>query len=129
MIHFKLRKVSLIKSIAPGGYLPLSNRLDKCKFQIKVGDGTEKAGILRPVGDLKQNDNKWSSLIPLSVLKYRLDFNEGSFLSTGKSEFTFLRKVKADQRKGTVDICLMVPMLIKNRLPLKMEMNFIDSSD
>lgn len=41
----------------------------------------------------------WSSLVPISVVKYKLKFNEGSYLTNEISKFTFIRKVRADEKK------------------------------
>lgn len=40
----------------------------------------------------------------------------------------FIRKEKADSRRNTVDICLLTPMVVKNCLPLAVDMKFVDSS-
>lgn len=72
----------------------------------------------------------WSALIPLSVMKYRLKFNEGSFLTNSTSRFTFIRKVRSDpeRRRNIVDINLETPMIIKNCLPLDIAIEYVDSS-
>jgi hypothetical protein len=69
-------------------------------------------------------------LIPLKILKYRLKFNEGSFLTNNVSKYTFIRKVKGDLEKknNIIDINIMTPMIIKNCLPLNIEISFTDSS-
>ena len=72
----------------------------------------------------------WSALIPLSVMKYRLKYNEGSFLTNSTSRFTFIRKVRSDpeRRRNIVDINLETPMIIKNCLPLDIGIEYVDSS-
>jgi hypothetical protein len=69
-------------------------------------------------------------LIPLIVLKQRLNFNEGSYLTNGKSLYTFIRKTKADYllTDKIIDINLLPPMIVKNCLPFDISMSFIDSS-
>ena len=57
----------------------------------------EKMAKQRHIHDFKEESavegcNNWSSLIPLIVLKYKLKFNEGSYLKNNISKFTFIRK-------------------------------------
>ena len=63
--------------------MPLSNRLDKARMQLKLSDGFD--GELQNQGyveDFRKVSSHWSALIPLSVIKYRLKPDEGSFLKT-----------------------------------------------
>lgn len=73
----------------------------------------------------------WSSLIPVIVLKYKLKFNEGSYLKNNLSKFTFIRKQRADvdRKKNIIDINLMTPLVVKNCLPVSFTLSFMDSSN
>lgn len=70
----------------------------------------------------------WSALIPLKIIKEKLNFDEGSYLTnTGKSKrFTFIRKTryKSLTNEYMIDINMMPPMVIKNCLPVKLFMRF-----
>jgi len=75
--------------------------------------------------------SNWSSLIPMIVLKYKLKFNEGSYLKNNISKYTFIRKQRADvdRKKNIIDINLMTPLIVKNCLPFSFTLSFLDSSN
>jgi hypothetical protein len=71
----------------------------------------------------------WSKYVALYILKDKISFNGCSFLSNSISKFTFIKKTKADHFENIIDINLMPPMIVKNCLPFKLVLKFLDSSN
>ncbi len=61
-------------------------------------------------------------------MKDKLKINASSFLTNGKSKFTFIRKIKS-QIHGAIDINLMPPIIVHNSLPFIITLQFLDSSN
>lgn len=83
------------KGVASTPKGPAGRKL-RCPRTGRVRQGEE----IREVGatdfrDPRLGFRNWSALIPLTILKERLNFNEGSYLTNSKSRFTFIRKTKA----------------------------------
>ena len=71
----------------------------------------------------------WSSLIPVKAIKEKLRPRDNSYLKTGTSSFTFVRKTRAEAIGPDVyDINLMPPLIVRNCLPTPMTLRFVDSS-
>jgi hypothetical protein len=64
----------------------------------------------------------------LSILKYRLKLGDCSFLTNGKSRYTFIKKTKAEHAEEIVDINMMAPLILKNCLPIPITLKYTDSS-
>lgn len=113
-------------------------RLNESKIQIKLIDSEDKPKTRTSLPeedlsapDFRVNFSNWSALIPLIILKDRLNFNEGSYLTNSKSRFTFIRKTKEPvylMNDKIIDINLMPPLIVKNCLPFKLYLSFEDSS-
>lgn len=87
-----------------------------------------------PIDDMRAEQHgfqDWSSKIPIKVLKEKLGLEESSYLSTGKSKFTFIRKTRSDvvRSENVIDINLMPPLILKNCLPFAVKFHFVDSSN
>ena len=97
----------------------------RCPRTGRIRQVEEIQDITSNVTDFRDSSlgfKNWSALIPLVVLKHRLNFNEGSYLTNGQSLFTFIRKTKAEYllTDRIIDINLMPPMIVKNCLPFNL---------
>ena len=97
--------------------------------RLRQAEETQELNI-KDFRDPQLGYRNWSALIPLAILKERLHFNEGSYLTNCKSRFTFIRKTKAAylQNDMIIDINLMPPLIVKNCLPFNLYLSFVDSS-
>lgn len=80
------------------------------------------------ITDFKTKYQNWSALITIKTLKDKLKMNTSSFLTNGKSKFTFIRKTNSHIH-GAIDINLMPPIIVHNSLPFIITMSFMDSSN
>ena len=108
LVHFRFQNHSILKYMEKGDSLPLSMKYDESRIQIKIiipeGDSQERVrqkeeldGLPPNFKDFREQSlgyRNWTALIPLLILKERLKFNEGSYLTQGKSLFTFIRKTQ-----------------------------------
>lgn len=137
LIHLRFHDHSILKYLESGDSLPLAMRFDESRIQIKLIEGDKKDireveyDNIQDFRDPKLGFTNWSALIPLIILKERLNFNEGSYLTNSKSRFTFIRKTKEPvylMNDKIIDINLMPPLIVKNCLPFKLYLSYVDSS-
>jgi hypothetical protein len=160
LVYFKLKDKYFMKYLESGDSIPLSKKYDDAKMQIKMIDDEilndyqmlginmsrkdgnnyqfleEIAVTQRVINDMRTEQNRefknWSALVQIRILKEKLGMEESSYLSTGISKFTFIRKTKSDitvNLEEIIDINLMPPMIFKNCLPFSMKLVFKDSSE
>jgi len=152
LVYFKFENQFLLKYLESGDSLPLSKKFDEAKVQIKMLDEEavpkkdaegnrvpfeeEIACRKKLIADMRSEQNSkyknWSALVPIKVLKVKLGIDESSYLSNGKSKYTFIRKTKSDivvKPEDIIDINLMPGVILKNCLPFQLKLVGKDSSD
>lgn len=156
LIHFRFKTYSVVKYLEKGESLPLTMRFDDSMIQFKMIDQdsnpecyeqskheqskTAKKQQLPEelraqsedvvdFSDPRYKYQNWTKLIPPFYLKERLKVDGCCFLTNNISKFTFFKKTRADHFEKIIDIALMPPMVVKNCLPFKIKLSFIDSSN
>lgn len=82
-----------------------------------------KRGNVTNLQDVSQN---WSDLLYVKALKTKLPVNRSTFLKHGKT-YTIVKK-EASDLAGAFDINLRPPLILKNCLPVPIQISFTDSN-